>query len=402
MDPLAKCVRRISECDYTVVQRTTGLVWFAAMGTTGIVRAISLVLAACAWACGSGESAKSAALTSVSTSLHAAGASENPADTLLLRPGEVWRDADNNVINAHGGGVLYYDHVYYWYGENKEGRTWLPPANSSWGGYRVDVTGVHAYSSKDLRHWKDEGLVLAAEPNDSASDLHPSKVVERPKVIFNAATKKFVMWMHIDSLDYAAARAGVAIADSPTGPFRYLESVRPEGRESRDQTVFQDDDGKAYRIYSSEGNRTTYISLLSDDYLKHTGRFVRAFVDRYMEGFVVYKRQGKYHLIASGCTGWDPNPARSAVADSIWGPWSELGNPCVGAGADLTFRAQSTFVFQVAGTQDQWVFMADRWNKKNLPDSRHVWLPLLFDNGRPKIEWHDTWELGVPDAASAP
>ncbi|MFZ2640935.1 MAG: glycoside hydrolase family 43 protein [Verrucomicrobiia bacterium] len=315
------------------------------------------------------------------------------ADSLEFQPGEVWLDTSGKAINAHGGGMLFHAGVYYWYGENKEGRTWLPESTKAWEGYRVDVTGVRCYSSRDLFRWKDEGLVLRAVPDDPAHDQHPSKVCERPKVVFNARTKKFVMWMHIDSEDYKAARAGVAVADSPTGPFRYIESVRPEGQYSRDQTLFQDDDGKAYRIYSSENNKTTYISLLTDDYLKHSGKFARVFEGRHMEAQVVFKHTGKYWFIASGCTGWAPNTARSAVADSIWGPWTELGNPCRGPEAEITFRGQSTFVFPVAGRKDTFIFMADRWNKTNLADSRHLWLPLQFKAGRPVVEWREKWNL---------
>ena len=317
------------------------------------------------------------------------------ADLPAFRPGDVWRDTNGQPINAHGGGMLFHDGAYYWYGENKDGRTWLPASTKAWEGYRVDVTGVRCYSSKDLLAWRDEGLVLKAVPDDPKHDLHPSKVCERPKVIYNARTRQFVMWMHMDSEDYKAARAGVAVAERPTGPFRYIESVRPEGQMSRDQTLFQDDDGKAYRIYSSENNATTYISLLTDDYLKHTGKFVRVFQGRSMEAQVVFKRGGKYWLIASGCTGWAPNAARSAVADSIWGPWTELGNPCRGADAGKTFGGQSTFAFPVAGKPDAWIFMADRWNKTNLSDSRHLWLPLQFQDGRLVIEWRDAWDLSV-------
>ena len=72
----------------------------------------------------------------------------------------------------------------------------------------------------------------------------------------------------------------------------------------------------------------TGSSVLTDDYLKHSGKFARVFEKRRMEAQVVFKHAGKYWFVASGCTGWDPNPARSAVADSIWGPWKELGNPC--------------------------------------------------------------------------
>jgi hypothetical protein len=123
-------------------------------------------------------------------------------------PGEIWLDTKGKPINAHGGGMLYYDQTYYWYGENKVGRSWVPEANREWDGYRVDVTGIRCYSSKELHRWKDRGLVLKAVPDDPASDLHPSRVVERPKVAFNPKTREFVMWMHIDTADYQAARGG--------------------------------------------------------------------------------------------------------------------------------------------------------------------------------------------------
>ena len=106
---------------------------------------------------------------------------------------------------------------------------------------------------------------------DPTSDIHPSMVIERPKVIYNDKTKKFVMWMHIDNYNYSKAAAGVAISDSPTGNFQSLHSLRPGGEESRDMTLFKDEDGKAYHIYSTKGNSTLFFHLLSDDYLTHTG-----------------------------------------------------------------------------------------------------------------------------------
>ena len=275
-------------------------------------------------------------------------------------PGEIWLDTKGKPINAHGGGMLYQGQTYYWYGENKAGRSWIPEANRKWDGYRVEVTGIRCYSSKDLYRWKDRGLVLKAVPGDPTSDLHPSRVVERPKVAFNPKTRKYVMWMHIDTADYQTARAGVAIADSPTGRFQYVGSVKPEGGDSRDQTLFVDDDGKAYRIYASEWNKATYISLLSEDWLKHTGRYIRVFPGQSLEAHAVFKRQGKYYLFASECSGWDPNPTHAAVADSIWGPWRELESPCLGPNADTSFQAQGTCVFPVIGKPDAYIFMADR------------------------------------------
>jgi len=316
-------------------------------------------------------------------------------NTSPFRPGEVWLDTAGHPINAHGGGILLHQGIYYWYGESKQGRTFLPESNKSWDGYRVEAGGIRCYSSKDLVNWRDEGVVLRPEPNEPTSDLHPSKVCERPKVVFNQLTRKFVMWVHIDTEDYKSARAGVATADYPAGPFQYLGSVNPEGQDSRDQTVFQDNDTKAYRIYSSENNDTTYVSLLTDDYLKHSGKFARVFVKRRMEAQVVFKHANRYWFIGSDCTGWDPNPARCAVANSIWGPWTELGNPCRGPQAEDTFMAQSTFVIPVAGKPDVFIFMADRWNKSDLTDSRYVWLPLEFKDQAFRIPWRDAWRLNA-------
>ena len=85
-----------------------------------------------------------------------------------------------------------------------------------------------------------------------------------------------------------------------------------------------DEDGTAYQYTASENNQTMHINQLSDDYLRPNGKFVQVFVNRNMEAPAVFKYQGRYHLIASGCTGWDPNAARQAVADNIFGPWTEL------------------------------------------------------------------------------
>lgn len=314
-----------------------------------------------------------------------------------FKPGEIWLDTAGKPINAHGGGVMFHRGTYYWYGEHKEGPTTQPESTKSWGGTRTEVVGIHGYSSQDLLHWRDEGVVLRAVTDDPRHDLHTSKVLERPKVVFNSKTNKFVMWMHVESEDYSAARAGVAIADRPTGPFTYLNSVRPEGQMSRDQTLFQDDDGKAYRIYASENNQTTYISLLSDDYLSHSGTFVRAFIKRSMEAPSICKVGGKYYLIGSGCTGWAPNAARASVADHVMGPWTELGNPCEGDGADRTFGGQSTYLLPVVGKPGAVIFMADIWKQHDLPDSRYVWLPISFADGKPHIRWLASWDLSVFD-----
>ncbi len=307
-----------------------------------------------------------------------------------FRPGQIWLDSSGNPIQAHGGGILYTQGTYYWFGENKAGETRpgiLP------GLHRVDVIGINCYSSEDLYHWTFEGIALPAEPDDPTSDLHPSKVVERPKVIRNPLTGQYVMWMHVDTADYAYARAGVAVSDTPMGPYRYLGSFQPGGAMSRDMALFQESDGTACLIFASEDNRTLHLSPLSDDYLEPGRQAIRICPERFREAPAIFQRQNKYYLITSGCTGWDPNAAEYAIADSLWGLWTVVGNPCRGAGAEETFGAQGTFVLPIAGRPDRYILMADIWNKQDLSGSRYAWLPIRFEGSRIAIDWLDEWNL---------
>jgi beta-xylosidase len=307
----------------------------------------------------------------------------------MFRPGEIWNDTDGKPIQAHGGGILFDSGIYYWYGENKTGVT---------RNHRVDIVGVSCYASHDLYNWHYQGLALSAVSDNLAHDLHPSKVAERPKVIYNRRTKQYVMWLHVDASDYRYARAGVAVSDRPTGPFEYLRSIRPFGKVSHDLTVFEDDSESAYLVFCADSHRNITVGQLSDDYLSTTDVFTENMghsgPPRGREAPAVFKHEGKYFMITSGTTSWDPNEAQYAVADRILGPWTVKGNPAKGNNAHVTFNAQGTFVLPVAGKKAQYIFMADQWNKADLADSRYVWLPIAINGEELSIFWRDTWTLG--------
>jgi hypothetical protein len=167
------------------------------------------------------------------------------------------------------------------------------------------------------------------------------------------------------------------------------------GQMSRDMNLFVDDDGTAYHITASEENGTLHISELSADYLGFTDRWVRAFVGQHNEAPAVFKRDGKYYMITSGCTGWNPNAARSAVAGSMLGEWRALGNPSRGTQAenDTTFESQSTCVLPVPGKPGAFIFMADRWRPNNPIDGRYIWLPVQWEGERPVLRWMKEWSL---------
>ena len=282
---------------------------------------------------------------------------------------------------------------------------------------------MHCYSSTDLYNWKDEGISLAVS-HDPQSDITEGCIIERPKVLYNAKTNKYVMWFHLElkGHGYSAARCGVAVSDTPTGPYAYQNSFRPDagawpvgisddakkgrlardfagGQMSRDMTLFQDDDGAAYLISASEDNQVTHISRLSDDYLSTSGVYIRALFWT-SEAPTVFKHNGKYYYIGSGCSGWKANAAMSGVADSMLGKWTALGNPCRGAWQETstTFQSQSTYVLPVAGKPNAFIFMADRWRPDDAIKGRYVWLPIQFENDKPVIKWMPEWDLSAFDA----
>jgi len=127
--------------------------------------------------------------------------------------------------------------------------------------------------------------------------------------------------------------------------------------------------------------------------LHPTGVFARNFIGLSREAPAIVKHNQKYYLLSSGCTGWDPNLAQYAVSDSIMGKFVVIGNPCSGPNADITFYAQSTFILPIQGKHDSYIAMFDQWNKTNLKDSRYVWLPLEFIEGKMFIKWNDQWQI---------
>lgn len=330
--------------------------------------------------------------------------------------GELWPDTGGVHINAHGGGILYHGGKYYWFGEHKSEHT------------SAALVGVTCYSSTDLHKWTNEGIALPVS-GDPESPITKGCVIERPKVIYNKVTGKFVMWFHLElkGKGYGAAYAALAVSDNATGPYRFVRAGRvnpgiypqnmteenrrvsyntqqkswtPEwvddvkrgmlverdvegGQMSRDMTLYVDDDGKAYHIYSSEENLTLHIAELSDDYQSHTGKYVRVAPAGHNEAPALFKKDGTYWMITSGCTGWTPNEARMFSATSIWGPWTQHPNPCRGEKAEITFGAQSTFILSLPDNKG-FIFMADIWRPKTPIDARYLWLPVRFDeSGKP-------------------
>lgn len=303
----------------------------------------------------------------------------------MNKNGTMWLDTDGNPIQAHGGMIEKFDGIYYWYGENKAGETVLKEN----GLHRVDFIGFSCYSSADCISWKNEGLVLKASDQPD-SPLHKSRVGERPKVLYNEKSRKYVMWFHLDSHDYMTAHTGVAVADRPTGPFQFVREMCPNRFDSRDMTLFKDTDGKAYLIYSSDWNKTLRIAQLTDDYLDVNGVYSHAFPEQEREAPAIFIKDGLYYMITSGCTGWEPNNALFGISHNIFSGWKLIGDPCTGENARQTYFGQSTYVFEKDGRH---YLMLDHWNPSNLKESGYSILPVQADNGHLTVSFQEYTSL---------
>jgi Glycosyl hydrolases family 43 len=294
-----------------------------------------------------------------------------------IHPGEVWPDDRGQHIQAHGGGILKVGDYYYWFGEDRT--------------MGLDRTKryVSCYASKDLAHWTFCNQVLKqADPEN----FGPRYVLERPKVFYNAKTKKFVMYMHIDNARYSAARVGVAICDKVDGDYQYLKSFRPLDHESRDVGQFVDDDGSGYLIFEDRPVGGFHIAKLSDDFLSVEKDM--CMIHMPLEGGAVVHYDGLYYAIGSYLTGWNANPNQYATAKSLEGPWSKFQD--IAPHAAKTYGAQSTMLLKVVGTKTTSViFMGDIWKPRTQWDSRYLWLPAQIGDGKFQLPEPKDWTIDV-------
>lgn len=343
-------------------------------------------------------------------------------------PGRVWMDTEGKRIQAHGGSVIYIEGTYYWYGENKEKTT---------GKDDIWHWGVRCYTSTDLYNWEDKGLIIPPELDDPNSPLHPSSMMDRPHIIYNKNTKKYVCWMKIMSKDGTQSET-ILTADHILGPYEKVRvGLRPLNMSAGDFDLVVAPDGKAY-YYFERVHSETICADLTADYTDVTGYYSTHFPHTnppyVREATAHFTRKGKHYLLTSGTSGYLPNPSEIAVADTWHGPYTVLGNPHPGDATNTSFHSQISSVFKVEGQDDLYIALGDRWAPEHMhlkyeeyklrfekafdPDfekkhpgvevdmtdqyfdsnlntsvSDYVWLPIRFDGEIPRIDWMDEWKI---------
>ncbi|MFJ8360925.1 RICIN domain-containing protein [Streptomyces sp. NPDC093984] len=307
-------------------------------------------------------------------------ATEAHAATVSFTTGAARTDQNGNALQLHGLGIIKVGGTWYGFGEDKTGET------SS----DTSFQDIPCYTSTDLGTWTYQGIALARQ---SSGDLGPSRVVERPKVIYNASTSTYVMYMHIDSTNYSEAKVGVATSSTPCGPYTYRGSFRPLGNLSRDIGLFQDTDGTAY-LLSEDRNNGLRIDKLSADYLSVDSAVavLGGSGSNSVEAPAMVKVNGVYYVFGSHLTGWSLNDNIYATATSLGGPWSAFRN--FAAPGTHTYGSQTANVITVQGTSGTtYIYAGDRWNTSDLGSSQLIWLPLTIRGRTVNLGQYPTWSL---------
>ncbi|RCW51686.1 immunoglobulin-like domain-containing protein [Paenibacillus prosopidis] len=303
---------------------------------------------------------------------------DDSAYSATIRNGEFWYDTEGGMIQAHGGHIIKVEDTYYWFGEDK-------------GHNSAVLKGVSVYASKDLKTWEFRNTVLTTA---SHPELASSKI-ERPKVLYNEKTGKYVLWGHWEEAgNYNQANVIVAVSDTVDGDYTYVNRFQPGGMQSRDFTVFQDDDGTAYLFSSSNNNADMNVFQLTDDYLYTDHLLYTLFPGGKRESPAIVKKDGVYYMFTSGLSGWYPNQGMYTSTTNLkdkaaWSSLKPFGDPS-------TYYTQASFIVNVYGSETtSYVYVGDRWNPSALMNSQYIWLPLQLDNGVAELGYSGEWDLNA-------
>jgi beta-xylosidase len=187
------------------------------------------------------------------------------------------------------------------------------------------------YTTEDMVNWTDHGAILAYDDFAWAGrNAWAPQAIEREG--------KFYMYVPITSRE-GKNGIGVAVADSPYGPFRdpLGEPLISNSQDDIDPSVFIDDDGQAYLFW---GNPVPYYVKLNEDMISYDGKItqipntVKAFGKRdgeedprrpttYEEGPWLYKRNATYYMFFAA--GPLPEHIGYSTSKNITGPYEYQG-----------------------------------------------------------------------------
>lgn len=257
--------------------------------------------------------------------------------------------AQNPIIQtaftADPAPLVFNDRLYVYTSHDEDDSTWF--TMNDW----------KLFSTNDMVNWTDHGVILSYNDFDWAKrDAWAAQCIER--------NGKFFMYVPMISKTNNKGAIGVAVADSPFGPFHDplgKPLVQSEWGDI-DPTVFIDDDGQAYLYW---GNPKLKSVKLNEDMISYSGEIVEVPMTeesfgkregnperptKYEEGPWLYKRKNLYYLFWPG--GPLPEFIGYSTSKSPQGPWKYGGIIMPAEGKSFTnhpgvidFRGKTYFFY---------------------------------------------------------
>lgn len=310
-----------------------------------------------------------------------------------------WHTADGETIFSQGGGIFTFADPltgkpkYYWYGVHYEEAD-LYRKNPAITHTKSTFKAVTCYSSTDLVNWKFEKNVLTTKEVEADGK---KTWVGRLGVAYLKEIKKYAMFVQ------HGGKVLITVSESPTGEFKWHQEISMEQMigtlNTGDQTVFTDDDGKSYLVYSyGRGRNKIYLSEIG---LKNGKVDLlncnKIFEGESREGNCMFKYKGKYYMCASNIYGWDASFAYYLVADQINGPYLPTNKMKVmdGCEDDFAHVTQTGFFVTVKGSEKETVlYCGDRWSDfAGNGLGYNQWFPLSFNHDVPYFNSLGSWNI---------
>jgi hypothetical protein len=302
-------------------------------------------------------------------------------------------DIDGDIMDAHDGCLEFYNGVYYLYGT----------VYGDTHGY-TQLNRYTCYSSPDLVNWRNHGAIL---PDQKPAVYYRCYVKRCP------ATSLFVMWYYhcprwIGTTNWAAGEGptapfsfAVAVSESPTGPFRTVNShVEVKNKSGGDEGLFVDEDGAGYLIYTSTKNDfAVTVEKLAPDFLSSTFESSEIIATQREAPALIRRGEFYYAFVGTLCCAC-PQGAGVEVyrARHPLGPYEFRREINRDAEGRIVIRAQQTHITTLPTLEgNPLIWMGDLW--ESTPDGIkghdiQFWsAPLQFDaNGDPPpLVWQDGW-----------
>lgn len=250
-----------------------------------------------------------------------------------------------------------------WYADPEgvifDSRYWIYPTFSA---KYDDQVFLDAFSSPDLVKWTKHSRIL-----DTTNVKWVKRALWAPAII--KKDNKYFLFFGANDIqsDSEYGGIGVAVSDKPSGPFKdYLGKPLIDKIINKaqpiDQFVFRDSDGSYYMIYG--GWRHCNIARLKDDFTGFVpfpdGTVFKSITpEKYVEGPVMFKKDGKYYFMWSeGGWGGPDYSVAYAIADSPFGPFKRIGK-ILEQDPEIATGAGHHSVIQVPGT-DTWYIIYHR------------------------------------------